>query len=258
MRKIKDYADFLNESVPYSNEFIKGLAKSFVETLKNSQKAEESPRGSNKGKEIEAMQKASGTTPGNPWCAAFIYDVFSKSKIGTSEGNKIPMTPSVKIHWQKSKGKKITAEEVSKDPKLIKPGMAFFYLTRNEKGEYPGPGHTGIVLSVNPSERSFTSMEGNTNPLDGAREGYGSFLVTRKIDDPSISTKKSDRPAKLLGFIDYFSPFRNTFFDSYLKEEIEKAITNVFKNKTEKEKSFLSNNPWVMKDYEKNYKKRFK
>jgi hypothetical protein len=101
-------------------------------------------------------------------------------------------------------------------------------------------------------------MEGNTNPLDGAREGYGSFLVTRKIDDPSISTKKSDRPAKLLGFIDYFSPFRNTFFDSYLKEETEKAITNVFKNKTEKEKSFLSNNPWVMKDYEKNYKKRFK
>ena len=258
MRKIKDYDDFLNEGVPYSVEFIKGLVKSFVGTLKNSQKAEESPRGSNKGKEVEMMQMAAGTKPGNPWCAAFIYDVFSKSGIGASEKNKIPVTPSVRIHWEKSKGKKITAEKALKDPNLIKTGMAFFYLTRNEKGEYPGSGHTGIVLSVNPSERTFTSMEGNTNPVDGAREGYGSFLVTRKLDDPSISTKKSDHPAKLLGFIDYFAPYRGTSFNSYLKEETEKAISNVFKTKTEKEKSFLSSNPWVLKDYEKNYKQRFK
>lgn len=258
MLKIKDYHDFLNEGVPYSNEFIKGLVKSFVDTLKNSQKAEESPRGSNKGKEIEPMQKASGTTPGNPWCAAFIYDVFSKSKIGSIEKNNIPVTPSVKTHWEKSKGKKISAEEAKQNPNLIKTGMAFFYLTRNEKGEYPGAGHTGIVLSVNPSEKTFTSLEGNTNPIDGAREGYGSFLVTRKINDPSISTKKSDHPAKLLGFIDYFSLYRSDFFDSYFNEETEKAVSNIFKTKTEKEKNFLSSNPWVLKDYEKNYKERFK
>jgi hypothetical protein len=258
MRKIKDYYDFLNEGVPYSVEFIKGLIKSFVDTLKISQKAEESPRGSNKGKEVEAMQKAAGTTPGNPWCAAFVYDVFSKSGIGSYEKNKIPVTPSVRIHWEKSKGAKITAEQALKNPNLIKPGMAFFYLTRNEKGEYPGSGHTGIVLSVNPQEKNFSSLEGNTNPVDGAREGYGSFLVTRNLNDPSISTKKSDHPAKLLGFIDYFAPYRGSSFDSSLKDEIEKAISNVFKTKTEREKSFLSSNPWVLKDYEKNYKERFK
>jgi hypothetical protein len=134
--------------------------------------------------------------------------------------------------------------------------MAFFYLTRDKNGGYPGPGHTGVVLKNNTTEKTFTSIEGNTNPLDGAREGYGAFLVTRSIDDPSISKDKNDHPAKFLGVIDYFSDYRGTYFDKKIEAESEKIIKDLLNPKTEKEKNYLQNNPSAFKEYEKNYKER--
>lgn len=258
MNRIKSYIDFINEGVPTNSEDLEKnkVATSFGENVRNSQKAEESPRGSNKGDLIKSMQTAVGTTPGNPWCAAFIYDILSKVGINSESKSKIPNTASVKDHWEKSKGKKITPEEFRKNPSMIKPGMAFFYLTKSSKGDYPGPGHTGIILRNNPQEKTFTSVEGNTNPLDGAREGYGSFLVTRSIDDPSISKDKNDHPAKFLGLIDYFSDYRGTYFDKKIQAEAEKIISDLLKPKTEKEKTYLQNNPSAFKEYEKNYKER--
>jgi hypothetical protein len=254
MAKILSYPNFL-----YENQQGNEIVDSFINSLKDSTKAEESPRGSNKGPLVEPLQKNVSTKPGNPWCAAFIYDVLKGTKIPEKDKKNIPATASVKNHWDNSKGKKINAEEALKNPSLIKPGMCFFYLTRDKNGSYPGKGHTGIVLSVDVNNKKFTSAEGNTNPLDGSREGYGSFLVTRNLNDPSISNDKNEHPAKLLGFIDYFSEFRNLAgFNDYINKKTQEFIKSDIEPKTNKEKEYLSKNRKELDKYEQNYTNRNK
>jgi hypothetical protein len=256
MRSLKNYEDFLNEG--FTDQYLDKVIDSFIKAVTSAQEAEESPRGSNKGKKVEAMQKKVGTEPGQPWCAAFLYDVANKVEIPTGMKSKIVKTAGVKVHWENSTQKKILAEDIRKNPTLLKPGMAFFYLVKSPNGSYPGPGHTGIILQVDPAKRTFTAIEGNTNPYDGSREGYGSFLVTRSVDDPSISKDQSTRPAKLLGAIDYFSGIRTPYFNQKIKEEVDKLIKTTLLPKTQKEIQFLKSNPQVLKDYDRNYKQRNK
>jgi hypothetical protein len=254
MGNILSYPRFL-----YENNQGNQIVDSFINSLKNSSKAEESPRGSNKGPSIEPLQKTVSTNPGNPWCAAFIYDVLKNTKLPDKDKKNIPATASVKNHWDNSKGKKITTEEALKNPGLVKPGMCFFYLTRDKNGSYPGKGHTGIVLSIDVINKKFTSEEGNTNPLNGSREGYGSFLVTRDFKDPSISSDKKEHPAKLLGFIDYFSEFRNFGgFNDYINKKANEFIKSDIQPKTNKEKEYLTKNPKELDKYEQNYNNRNK
>ena len=254
MGNILSYPRFL-----YENNQGNQIVDSFINSLKNSSKAEESPRGSNKGPSIEPLQKTVSANPGNPWCAAFIYDVLKNTKLPDKDKKNIPATASVKNHWDNSKGKKITAEEALKNPGLVKPGMCFFYLTRDKNGSYPGKGHTGIVLSIDVINKKFTSAEGNTNPLNGSREGYGSFLVTRDFKDPSISSDKKEHPAKLLGFIDYFSEFRNFGgFNDYINKKANEFIKSDIQPKNNKEKEYLTKNPKELDKYEQNYNNRNK
>ena len=145
------------------------------------------------------------------------------------------------------------------DINSILPGMVFFYLSKDKKtGGYPGNGHTGIILSVNKINKTWTAVEGNANPLDGSREGYGTFIVTRKLSDPSISKDPKDHPAKLLGFIDYFSPYRTTAdFTKNLSNKMETLISELLP-KTNKEIAYLKANLKVLSDYEENYNNRNK
>ena len=161
-----------------------------------------------------------------------------------------------KSHWEKTGAKKIEYKS-GLNLDLILPGMVFCYLSKDKNtGGYPGKGHTGIILSVDKSNKTWTSVEGNTNPIDGGREGYGTFILTRKIDDPSISTDTKDHPAKLLGFIDYFSTYRKTpGFTQALSSKL-KTLFNELKTKTDKEIAYLESNPDVLKDYEINYNNR--
>jgi len=254
MKRILSYSSFLNE-----DQKANKIVDSFIDSLKKSSKSEESPRGSNKGPLIEPLQKQVSTTPGNPWCAAFIYDVFKDTNIPDNIKNNIPPTASVKRHWDSSKGKKITADQVLKNPSLVKPGMCFFYLTRDKNGSYPGKGHTGIIISIDVNSKDFTSVEGNTNLLDGSREGYGTFLVTRNLSDPSISKDKDEHPAKLLGLIDYLDEFRNfAGFDDYINKRIQEFVKSDLDPKTKEEKEYLSKNPKELDKYEQNYNNRNK
>jgi hypothetical protein len=170
----------------------------------------------------------------------------------------IPDDAAVKYHWANSKGKKIEYKP-SMDINSILPGMVFFYLSKDQKtGGYPGHGHTGIILSVDKVNKTWTSVEGNSNPLDGSREGYGTFMLTRKIADPSISKDPKDHPAKLLGFIDYFSPYRTTAdFTKNLSDKMKTLLSELLP-KTNKEIQYLKSNPEVLKDYEENYNNRNK
>jgi hypothetical protein len=186
----------------------------------------------------------------------FVHGVLDKTDFSPDIKKQIPDAAAVKFHWSNTKAKKIEY-----DPKTnvdtVLPGMVFCYLSKKaETGTYPGNGHTGIVLSVDKNTRSWTGIEGNANPLDGSREGYGTFLVTRKFDDPSISKDPKEHPAKLLGFIDYFAPYRaiSGFSDS-LSNKLRKAMGELVP-KTTKEISYLKAHPEVLKDYEKNYANR--
>ena len=254
MSKILSFGQYLLENfINESNSAIDG----FYSAIKSAQ-AEESPRGSNKGPKVEPLQRGVKAGPGDPWCAGFIHGVLSKTGFSDTIKKQIPNDAAVKYHWANSKGKKIEYKP-SMDINSILPGMVFFYLSKDQKtGGYPGHGHTGIVLSVDKAKRTWTGVEGNTNPLDGGREGYGTFVVTRKISDPSISKDPKDHPSKLLGFIDYFSPYRSTAsFTKDLSAKMGKLLSELLP-KTSKEIAYLKANPEVLKDYEENYNNRNK
>jgi len=253
MSKILSFYQYLLEGKV--NKFDP-LINSFCNSLKRTQ-VEESPRGSNKGINIEPIQKNVGAVPGDPWCVAFVYDVLTKTKFPADIKKSIPTVAAVRYHWSNTKGKKIEYKS-GMDINSLLPGMVFCYLSRDKKGGYPGNGHTGIVMSVDKLKKSWTGAEGNANPLDGSREGYGTFIVTRNMADPSISKDSKDHPAKLLGFIDYFAPYRNTpGFTESLTLKL-KSLTNELLPKTNKEIAYLKANPNVLKDYEQNYKNRHK
>lgn len=253
MNRILSFINYLFESE--KKEALNSIINSFYLAIKAAE-CEEDPRGSNKGTKVETLLKGVKANPGDPWCVGFIYGVLSKTEFQSNIKNQIPITAGVKSHWDKTGAKKIEYKsDLSLD--LILPGMVFCYLSKDKKtGGYPGKGHTGIILSVNKSNKTWTSVEGNTNPIDGGREGYGTFILTRKINDPSVSTDLKEHPAKLLGFIDYFSPYRKTpGFNEALSSKL-KTISNELTIKTNKEIAFLKANPNTLKDYEKNYQSR--
>lgn len=251
MVKILTFSQYLFENTNQS------VIDSFKKAILNTN-AEESPRGSNKGPNVEVLQKGVNVNPGDPWCAAFIYGVLSKTLFSQEIKNKIAKTGSVKNQWDTTKGKKVI-NKPNLDINSVLPGMIFCYLSKDKKtGGYPGPGHTGIILSVDKQKKEWTGIEGNVNPIDGAREGYGTFIVTRKFADPSISKDNEEHPAKLLGFIDYFSTYRNTpQFTVSLSNSLN-DLSNKLLPKTSKEIAYIKANPEVLNDYEKNYKNRYK
>jgi len=251
MSRILSFNQYLFES---SSD---ALVNSFYSAIKSTQ-PEESPRGSNKGPKVEPLQRGVGAGPGDPWCAAFIYDVLYKTSFSPDIKKQIPNDAAVRFHWNNSKGKKIEYKgDMSIDSVL--PGMVFCYLSKDSKtGGYPGHGHTGIILSVDKGKKTWTGIEGNTNPADGSREGYGTFIVTREFKDPSISRNPKDHPAKLLGFIDYFAPYRSKEgFTNSLSAKLKSALTELLP-KTNREIAYVTAHPEVLKDYEENYNNRNK
>jgi len=222
----------------------------FIKSIRNTQKSEESPRGSNKGPTINPLLKNVSASPGEPWCVAFVYNVFNNSSFSETFRSEVKKTAAVRNLWT------LTSKSLKKTSPL--PGMVFCYKTTKDKGvTYPGPGHTGIILSVNTAKGEWTGIEGNTNPLDGAREGYGCYLVTRKMSDPGISKNQEDHPALLLGYIDYFHSYRSATFNSDMSKKCLALITELTP-KTKNEIAYLNKNPKVLKDYDTNYKNRNK
>jgi len=246
----------LNEAAT-SNEATT-VINSFYTAIKNAQ-AVEDPKGSNKGAKVVDLLKGVRANPGDPWCAAFIYGVLSKTAFSQDIKAQIPSHAAVQFHWIDSRGKKIVGYPNTIDINSILPGMVFCYLSMDKKTKkYPGHGHTGIVLSVDKANKTWTGVEGNTNPLDGGREGYGTFIVSRNLSNPSIAKDRESYPARMLGFIDYFAPYRKIpGFTEALTLKL-KSLTNELLPKTNNEIAYLKANPKVLSDYENNYNNRNK
>lgn len=205
MKRIKNFSLFIKEAqqIPLSDPSKDG--EIFAGVLANHKDAKEEPKGSNKGPEVTKYLQSVGLSGGLPWCMAFVYYVFDEvcKRLGKTNGT--VKTGGCLNHWnQAPSDAKIPVDQIKSNPSLIRPGQIFI-MTRPGKGL----GHTGIVVSVNEGDRSFTSMEGNTNDqLSGEGDRVG--INKRKIDGTN-----------LVGFIDYFKNSRTPEFES----DISKAIT---------------------------------
>jgi len=205
MKRIKDFKGFLQEAqqIPLGNPSTDG--ETFAGVLAANKDVEESPKGSNKGPEVNKYLQSVGLSPGLPWCMSFVYYIFDEVCKRLGKPNTIVKTGGCMNHWsQAPTDAKISIDQVKSNPSLIRPGQIFI-MTRPGKGL----GHTGIVVAVDEKARTFTSMEGNTNDqLSG--EGNRVGTNKRKIDGTN-----------LVGFIDYFKNTRTPEFET----DISKALT---------------------------------
>ena len=153
----------------------------------------EEPPGSNRGKQVDAYQKAIGLDPkdGNPWCMAFVYFCFQwAATIAGVDNPAIRLARCIDV-WHRASNlaspKQTTAAQARSNYKLIKPGMIFIL----ETNPNTHAGHTGFVESVDYVTGLMTTVEGNSNE-NGSREGVGVFrLKRRKINSINV------------GFIEY-------------------------------------------------------
>jgi hypothetical protein len=137
----------------------------------------ETPPGSNRGPRVEEYLHSVHLGPGYAWCAAFVYWLFEQASASLNRINPLPRTASCLDHWNKTRGEKITAQQVLADPTLIEPGDIFIIRKTGIKG------HTGIVVSV--LDGYIHTIEGNTNSFHSA-EGDGVLELQRRIESINV------------------------------------------------------------------------
>ena len=119
----------------------------------------ENPLGSNWGTPVKDYLKTVGINFPAPWCMAFIYWCFEKSK--KTAPNPLVKTGGVLAAWNTADKKYRVVDEVQ---------VGDIFIMDYGKGL----GHTGIVEKVSPT--FVYTIEGNTNDV-GSREGT---IVSRK------------------------------------------------------------------------------
>jgi hypothetical protein len=149
------------------------LIKELLKVAQNEIGVKEVPPRSNSGPRVEEYLKSVNLGPGYAWCAAFVFWCFKQASANLNCINPVLKTASCMVHWQKTKGMKITMEEASQNPDLIAPGDIFIIRRRG------GLGHTGIITGI--SNGYIQTIEGNSNAFHSA-EGEGVVALQRKID----------------------------------------------------------------------------
>jgi len=209
---MKSFKDILNE------DSIEGkpdqMAVPYADTLAQNVNVREIPAGSNRSPEIDRYFDLVGLNNrkkgknGYPWCAAFVYAMFDDfcKKLGLK--NPVIKTAGVMKHWNKADSSlKIPIAKARNNPGLVKPGQVFIQ-------SRDGGGHTGIVTAVDSKNKTFTTIEGNTNDkLSG--EGHRVGRNTRKLSQGS-----------LIGFIDYFKGHRSEKFEKTISTVVADAPTD--------------------------------
>jgi hypothetical protein len=220
---MKSFREILNEAA------IEGkpdqMAVPYADTLAQNVNVREIPSGSNRGSEIDRYFDLVGLDneahynsinpktkrpfhKGYPWCAAFVYAMFHDfcKKLGLK--NPLVRTAGVMKSWNRAdESLKIPISQARANFNLVKPGQIFIQKRK-------GGGHTGIVTAVNTKNKTFTTIEGNTNDkLSG--EGHRVGRNTRKLSQGS-----------LVGFIDYFKGHRNNTFEKTVAKVVAEAPTD--------------------------------
>jgi hypothetical protein len=189
MERLKSFNEFINED-EFKIDDPSKAGTQLVNTISQNVPAHEV--GNNSGAVVNKFQRSVGISDGQPWCMAFIYYIFEEfsKKLGIT--NPVYKTGSTLDEWEKTKGKKITAEQAKSNFSLVKPGQIM--IAKREGG-----GHAGIVTSVDYNGKKYTTIEGNVG-IGGGKQGVGSYNRSILVEG-------------LIGFIDYF-PDRSPEFDS--------------------------------------------
>lgn len=142
----------------------------------------------NKGQLVEIWQKyVDEKAQEESWCMAFVQyhinwvDVLLYQVEGNTNFTKIFKSEHCLTVWNKT-----PAEYRSKIPY---PGYIAIWQKENSSS-----GHTGVVISINPDQKTFKTIEGNTGPGVGVvRNGDGVYEKSRSMDGAG--------QMRLLGFI---------------------------------------------------------
>jgi len=152
------------------------MSKITVEALKvaESQIGVHEEGGNNKGVKVGEYLSSVGLPQGYAWCQSFIYWCFKKASANLAAANPVPKTAGVLAHWNNTiYGKKVAVPEV---------GDLFVM----DFGK--GMGHIGFVSKVDLVNKTFETIEGNSND-EGSREGYEVAHRTGKLSRKFSSVK---------------------------------------------------------------------
>ena len=208
MKRLFTFTEFINEASFSLNDPGKA-GEEMARIISATKDVKEQPPGSNRGQEVDQYIKISGLDPAGkfPWCQSYVYWVLDQlsKKLGVT--NPSPKTAMVKSSWdQAPQENKLTIAEARTNPELVRPGMVFV-MERGTPWKSGGTlGHTGIILSINPKDKTFTSIEGNTDEKSSG-EGNKVGINTRPLSSGS-----------LIGFIDWFKGKRTPGFEQALSQ----------------------------------------
>lgn len=130
----------------------------------------ETPKGSNRGTEIDYWVRESGLEPKGAyaWCACYVGQM-GRQAIGALWPCPRTAGVMVLVAWAKASSARWIQTPVAGDLFVI-------WNAKLDGGRYA---HVGFVTAVR--DDAFDSIEGNTNP-GGGREGWGVFARTRPRD----------------------------------------------------------------------------
>ncbi len=205
MERLKKFEEFINEAEFKINN-PSGAGTQLAKVISQNVPAHEV--GNNSGAVVNKFQRSVGISDGQPWCMAFIYYIFEEfsKKLGTT--NPVYKTGSTLDEWEKTGGKKITAEQAKSNFSLVKPGQIM--IAKREGG-----GHAGIVTSVDYNGKKFSTIEGNVG-IGKGKQGVGLYNRSVLVEG-------------LIGFIDYF-PDRDPDFDRSFTSAMKSGSLDVSGN----------------------------
>jgi len=208
MKRLFTFTEFINEASFALND-PERAGEEMARIISATKDVKEQPPGSNRGQEVDQYIKITGLDPAGkfPWCQSYVYWVLDQlsKKLGVT--NPAPKTAVVKSSWdQAPQENKLAIAEARAKPELVRPGM-IFVMERGTPWKSGGTlGHTGIILSINPKDKTFTSIEGNTDEKSSG-EGNKVGINTRPLSSGS-----------LIGFIDWFKGKRTPEFEEALSQ----------------------------------------
>lgn len=135
----------------------------------------EDPPKSNRGKELDKIQKLFGLS-GQQYCVMFVIYCYNLATMSlTNIKTPLPLTASSQTLYEDALKKGATY----KDPKLIKPGDIVIW--RKFK---LWQGHAGFIDSLLLNDNTFRTVEGNTsnNDFGSQRDGDGIYRRVRKAN----------------------------------------------------------------------------
>ena len=208
MKRLFTFTEFINEA-SFSLSDPAKAGEEMARIISDTKDVREQPPGSNRGQQIDQYIKSVGLNPDGkfPWCQSYVYWVLDQlsKKLGVT--NPSPKTAAVKSSWEQApQENKMTIAEARANPEKVRPGMVFV-MERGTPWKSGGDfGHTGIILSIDPKGKTFTSIEGNTDEKSSG-EGNKVGINTRPLSSGS-----------LIGFIDWFKGRRTPEFEEALSQ----------------------------------------